>query len=267
MIRGGSISDRHVYTGGRIIINGVVQSPINHGNHGDPITHNADVSEFFNGIDASGLFAIDYKYSKIGKSFEVTVPENLKENVVLSVENSILVVRLNFRGQLSLSEPIKFRIAAGALSSVKLSGQSTLALHNQLGISTEKFQVDLSGQSKVNAGWIKSKKVKLSLSDQSRMDFFHVDAGNQATILCSGQSEVTLNYLIAKNLDVKTAEQSQVNLTSNFITGGLTATGQSHIRIIGPRTSSVETVHAYLSDVSTIGLENISPRIVTTSIL
>jgi len=273
MVRGGSMNGRQVYTGGNSVwvtggqayINGVVQSPFQ--NHGDPITYNANLSESFNGIDASGLFAIDYEYSNIRKSFEVTLPEKLKENVVLSVENSILVVRLNFQGQLFLAERIKLRITGGALSSVELSGESSLVLYNPGRIANEEFQVKLSDQSEVNAKWINSRKfVQLSLSDQSRMESYHVDAANQFTIVCSGQSEVTLKHLYATDLDVATSDQSRVALPmADFTSGGLTASGQSRIRITG--TSAVKGVHADLLDISTIGVNGVNPELVTSSIL
>jgi hypothetical protein len=162
-------------------------------------TEKRDISGF-NGVDVGGVFQVEMVAQK-DYSVEVTADDNIVPMVKTCVSNGILKIQSD--GRFSNSNPIRVRISAPNIESIRAAGASKVTVSE---LKNSSVDVDTSGASRV------------SLSGET----------SNLTIEVSGASHIDAAALRAENADVDASGASNISV---FATNRLSADASGASRI------------------------------------
>lgn len=181
--------------------------------------------------------SIDVTFSKGERALSVTTDENLQTLIETVVrQDGTLVIRLI--SPIADNGGLKVAVASPVLEGVEVSGASSFT--GPAANSTDSFQIDASGASRVNISGLVAAKVIVNASGASEVTL-EQGSSTSLTVAASGASRYVSHGFTAQDVRVEVSGGSSVCVTANQSISG-NASGGSMVTVTGgPKTLEVNS--------------------------
>jgi hypothetical protein len=182
----------------------------------------------FDKLAIGSAFEVDVSIDlSAGYKVEVTVDDNLFDELIIEVDNNTLQIRTRSGSRLRSNDGLKATVVLPSLSSVDASGASDVTV---LAAGTHVAELEASGASKIRVIDLDAADMKIDASGASKLELGGVRAG-ALDLDVSGASNVDLEDLPVDTADVSVSGASEIKFGSTAeVTGDLSGASTILVR-------------------------------------